>query len=133
MKVARLIVGILTILWSLAVIAIMGSLTLLEAEVSFEDLDEILEVVAEAPLIILLGAFLLAGGIVMVACHKRAALGGCIACAALFGIGFVFSLVLGGPAYIAGISFIPLFIFSIAGVIVAAIQKGKAKEQASAQ
>lgn len=116
MKVARLVLGIITM-----VVAVY----LLFAGIATGVDEELLDMNFGATYMIISFILLLPEGIVMVACHRKGILGGCIACLAINLVGILITLC--ANAYVIGlfIIFVILGLFSLAGLLVSVLTEPK--------
>lgn len=126
MRVARLVLGIITIILSV-VVFIMG-IVLSVGNTYDRVYGEGVVATQGGGWQIVLAAFFLAGGIVMVACHKKGELGGCIACTVIFAIGALIGIIAGWGNVLSVIALIVLLIFSIVGIPLAARKKRLERE-----
>lgn len=123
MKVARLVIGIITIIVSVVVFIIglvlaFGNAYAYANDVSGYD-------TGGGGWQIVIALFLLAGGIVMVACHKKGAVGGCIACTVIFAIALLIGIIAGWGNILSILYLIVVLIFSIVGIPLAVSQRNK--------
>ena len=112
MKIARLTVGIITIVVSV-VMFIVG--------ISYAMSEIILETDPKAGMLAIAAPFMLAGGIVMTATNKKGVLGGCITCVILFMVSLI--VCFSGSNVAWGLFATFLCVFSVAGIVLNASLK----------
>jgi len=122
MRVARLVIGIITIIVSV-VVFILGLVLAFGNTYVYDAAD--MEATAGGGWQVVIALFLLAGGIVMVACHKKGAVGGCIACTVIFAIALLIGVLAGWGNILSVLYLIVVLIFSIVGIPLAVSQRNK--------
>lgn len=128
MKVARLVIGIITMIVSMVVFFLGIALGINNSYASYNGVPS--EYTQGGGWQIVIALFLLAGGIVMTTCHNKGALGGCIACVVLFAIALIIGIVAGWGNILSVLYLIAVLIFSIVGIPLAAKQKRLEQEKA---
>ena len=116
MRVTRLVLGIITIIVSIAVF-IFGAL--IGTANSYARANGVATTAEGGGWQMVLAFFFLAGGIVMIACHKKGEVGGCIACTVIYAVALIIGIAAGFGNILSILWLIVLLIISIIGIPVA--------------
>lgn len=131
MRVARLVIGIITMIVSV-VVFILGLVLGIGNSYNIANGESTTGTTGGGWQIVI-ALFLLAGGIVMVACHKKGAVGGCIACTVIFAVALLIGIIAGEGNILSILYLIIVLILSIVGIPLAVRQRNKERMLMMAQ